>query len=95
MKAEISGDSIQVNMEIDGRDGNTGGVFWMGSFDTSDKRSQTFTVTSMPDPDAKKALQNSLFGSSEGTKKFTYDNGDLSFEFSMMGAESTVHMTRG
>jgi hypothetical protein len=94
MTAEVSGDGIQINMHFD-RD-NMGGVFWMGSFDTSDKTGQTFTVTSMPDPDAKKALKDSLFGdSAEKTKDFKYDNGDLSFEFSMMGVESTVHLSRG
>jgi hypothetical protein len=93
MTAEVSGDGIQINMHFD-RD-NIGGVYWMGSFDTSDKTAQTFTVTSLPDPDAQKALAGSMFGSSEKTKKFHYDNGDLTFEFSMMGAESTVHMARG
>lgn len=93
MTAEVSGDGIQINMHFD-RDDMTG-IFWMGSFDTSDKTAQKFNVTSLPDPDARKALAGSLFGSSEKTKKFNYDNGDLSFEFSMMGVESTVHMTRG
>lgn len=93
MTAEVSGDGIQVNMHFD-RD-NIGGVFWMGSFDTSDKTGQSFTITSLPDPDAKKVLKGSLFGSSETTKKFTYNNGDLSYEFSMMGVESTVHLSRG
>lgn len=92
MTAEVSGDSIQINMRFD-RDDMTG-IFWMGSFDASDQTATKFTVTSLPDPDARKALAGSLFGSSEKTKKFHYDDGDLSFEFSMMGVESTVHMTR-
>jgi hypothetical protein len=66
-----------------------------GSFDTSDKTGQSFTVTSLPDPDAQKALAGSLFGSSEKTKKFTYKDGELTYEFSMMGVESIVHMSRG
>lgn len=92
MTAEISGDSIQINMHFD-RD-NIGGIFWMGSFDTSDKTG-SFTVTSIPDPDAQKVLAGSMLASSEKTKKFTYKDGDLSYEFSMMGVESTVHLSRG
>jgi hypothetical protein len=93
MTAEVSGDGIQINMHFD-RD-NIGGIFWMGSFDTSDKTDQSFTVTSMPDPDAKKALKNSLFGDSvEKTKKFTYKDGEITYEFSMMGVESTVHLSK-
>ena len=93
MRAAISGDSIQVNLKFD-RD-NMGGIFWMGSFDTSDQRSQSFTVTSLVDPDGQKVLDSSLFATSEHKKKFTYKDGDLSFEFSMMGVESTVHLARG
>lgn len=93
MRAEISGDGIQVNLHFD-RD-NVGGIFWMGSFDTSDQRSQSFTVTSLVDPDGQKVLDSSLFATSEHTKKFTYKDGDLSFEFSMMGVESIVHLSRG
>lgn len=93
MRASISVDGIQVNLEFD-RD-NLGGIFWMGSFDTSDKRSKSFTVTSLVDPDGQKVLNDSLFATSEHTKKFTYKDGDLSFEFSMMGAESTIHLARG
>jgi hypothetical protein len=93
MTADVSGDGIQINMHFD-RD-NVGGIFWAGSFDTSDKTGQSFTVTSLPDPDAQKALAGSLFGSSEKTKKFTYKDGELTYEFSMMGVESIVHMSRG
>jgi hypothetical protein len=91
MTAEVSGDGIQIDMKMD----TTHGVFWMGSFDTSDKTDQSFTVISMPDPDAKKALKNSLFGDSvEKTKKFTYKDGEITYEFSMMGVESTVHLSK-
>jgi hypothetical protein len=96
MTAEISGDGIQVNMEIKSQEGDEHGTFWMGSFDTSDKFGDHFVVTSLPDPDAKKAMKGSLFGDdAESSKKYTYDHGDLSFEFSMMGIESTVHMSKG
>jgi hypothetical protein len=91
MSATIYGNSIQVDMKL----GNQHGIFWMGSFDTSDKHTQSFSVDSIPDSDAKKAVHNSLYGTSEGHKVFNYDAGDLSFEFSMMGVESTIHLSRG
>ena len=90
MNAEISPGSIQVNMTM--RD--THGIYWMGSFNTYHHTSETFRVTSMVDPDGKKILDKSLFGSSETTKNFSYKNGVLTFKFTMLGMSADIHLTK-
>jgi hypothetical protein len=84
MDAVITGDSIQVNMTLD----DSTGPFWMGSFD----QSRQPAIISIGDVDA---MANKIFASNETTKTFTYKNGDLSFDFSMMGVHTTVHMSKG
>lgn len=86
--ASISGESIQVDLH--GRDSRS--IFWMGSFDTSHRPTGKFKVVSIPDPDARYTMKHSLMASNESKKTFTYDNGEISFEFSALGSSTIVHM---
>jgi hypothetical protein len=76
MYAEIVEGSIQIDMQS--RDARY--IYWLGTFESYKDTSRPFKVVSLGDSDA---LANSVFGSSEKTKKFSYKNGVISFEFSM------------
>jgi hypothetical protein len=88
MDAVVTGESIQINMTFTKND--TTGVFWMGSFDSAQATSGL--MYSLGDQDA---MKNMIFASNETTKTFNYKDGDLSFGFSIMGAKTTVHLSRG
>jgi hypothetical protein len=90
MTATIDVGSIQVDLH--GRDSRS--IFWMGSFEGDHEPAGKFTVTSIPDPDARYTMKHSLMASNESKKTFTYDNGDLSYEFSMAGTSTIVHLTK-
>lgn len=90
MTASISAGSIQVDLR--GRDSRS--IFWMGSFDTDRKPVGKFKVVSIPDPDARYIMKKSLMASNELKKTFVYNNGDLSFEFSMAGTSKTIHLSK-
>lgn len=90
MVADIYTDSIQINMTM----GNMTSIFWLGSFNVGygdNPQTKPIETNSLPDPDA---VHESIFGSSEKIKTFSYDDGILSFDFSMMGVHSTVELTR-
>lgn len=90
MVADITDDSIQINMTM----GNETSIFWLGSFDVGygdNPATKPIETVSLPDQDA---LHESIFGSSETTKTFSFDGEYLSFDFSMMGLHSTVELTR-
>lgn len=86
MTAEVYTDSIQIAMKT----GSTTGIFWLGTFD--EDQVPTGKINSLPDQDA---LANDIFASNETIKTFIYQDGILSFDFSIMGVHSTVRMTRG
>lgn len=87
MTAEISFGSIQINMKT--RDGSN--VYWMGTFDTDMTDIKHFTMISTGDQDA---MANMIFASQDPTKKFTYRDGTLSFDFTIMGTTTTVHLSK-
>lgn len=86
MKATITPGAIQINMVT--RDSTS--IFWLGTFDSDKDPSKPFKTISNGDTDA---LKLSIMGSNEKTKLFTYKNGVLSFEFSMMGTSTTIHLS--
>lgn len=84
------GGSIQVDMQQ--RDSSS--HYWMGSFPSYKSPRYDFKTVSKADPDAQKWMKNSLFGSQDSSKKFQYDDGELSFKFTMMGTTSTVRLRK-
>lgn len=87
MTASVSDDKITITMNT----GSDSGTYWVGSFDTLLTKSQSFTVTSAGDVSA---MESDLLASQDSLKIFTYKNGDLSFPFSIMGVNTTVHLQR-
>ncbi|QAY17165.1 hypothetical protein SEA_MADAMATO_47 [Streptomyces phage Madamato] len=92
MSASVnSDDSIQIRMLS--RDSS--GIYWMGSFQISDKSpDDAFKIESKADPDAQKWMRESIFGSQDTTKIFAYKNGEISYDFTMMGVTSTVRLVK-
>lgn len=87
MTATISDNKISIGMNT----GSDTGTYWIGSFDTLLTKSQSFTVTSTGDVSA---MEGDLLASQDSSKVFTYKNGYLSFPFSIMGVNTTVHLQR-
>ena len=85
-EAEISDGEITVNAV--GEDFRA--LYWQGTFPTEQVTGET-VITSEGDIEA---LSHALMGSGAETKEFTYSDGDLSFEFSIMGTTRTIHMER-
>lgn len=88
MTATVTDGKIIIDMHLAG---DEGGTYWIGTFDTGKHTTSNFTVTSNGDV---AAMSTMLLASQAKTKTFTYDNGDLSFDFSMMGVTRTIHLQR-
>lgn len=89
MSANVEDDKITIDMILDsGEEGDSKaeGTYWKGSFDTS-------KTTIVSDADLQ-VLNTSVLGSKDDTKTFTYDHGDLSFPFEMLGIKTTVHLSK-
>lgn len=87
MTADISDGVIKVTMNMN----DTSGIFWDGTFNTPRDISGPVTITSAPNT---KTLKYDLYASNEKSKQFAYNNGDLSFQFSIMGVSTIVHMSK-
>lgn len=87
-EAQVSMAGIQIYVEE--RDGSSS-IYWMGSFDS---RPSSNTIVSVADPDAKAAMSRSIFGSGGSSKVFTYKDGALSFEFTMLGTTNTIELKK-
>jgi hypothetical protein len=84
MRAEISHDHIQIVMGSE----SASWVYWDGSFNTQNNSTGSFQITS-----TSTAAADSL--SQDVTKIFTYKNGDLSYNFRMLGITRIIHLSRG
>ena len=82
MTAQVLPNHIQIMLASDA----TNGLYWDGTFDTSPYNSNSFKLTSTSD---ETALSQDQF------KTFTYKNGVISYEFSMLGKNYTVHLIQG
>lgn len=87
MEVTIKGALITVKLV----DEDTKSLFWQGSWDSAAKATDGAEMVSKADVEA---LSSSIMGSSEKTKPFTYEDGVLSFDFSMMGTTKNVHTTK-
>jgi hypothetical protein len=86
--AIIAGDGIEVQW-VDGDD--TSALYWKGTFPMPPNahKGDEFQVTSVGDTEA---MGNSLLGSQDSTKVFTYKKGELSFTLRVAGVKQTVHL---
>jgi hypothetical protein len=65
------------------------GLYWQGTF--PEKAQEGDTITSQADTEA---LASSLYGSSDESKKFKFQDGKLSYEFSIMGTTTDVQLQK-
>lgn len=86
MTATITEGAIQITLSM----GDTSGIYWLGTF-TDWNTSNSFTTISLGDQDA---MALDIFASVDTVKTFTYENGDLSYEFSILGNTTTVHLSK-
>jgi hypothetical protein len=87
MTAKVDADSIQVNIKMK----DSEGIYWLGTFDTDQDLSKPVEIVSQADQDA---MKMSIFSSTDKTKVFSYENGYLSYKFSIMGITTTVHLSK-
>lgn len=81
--AKISDGHIRVVWEVDD---STSGIYWDGTFPSKG--------TKIVSKGVRDTLDASLVGSSDNTKKFTYKNGKLSFDFHAMGMKRRINLER-
>lgn len=87
--ATITGDTIEINWISNG--GDTRSLYWAGTVTVPTDGSQTFTFESVNDTSK---TENAILASSDDTKTFTYDNGELSYEVSALGVTTTVRLAK-
>lgn len=87
MNASITESKIEITLTMQ----NTTGIFWTGTFDTSQSTDKPFATVSKGDVEA---MTMEMYASSEKTKLFTYKDGELSFQFSIMGVSTTVFLSK-
>lgn len=87
MTATVYGGSIQIDMSS--RDASY--IYWLGTFDTDKSTSKPFETISLGDTDA---MALSIFGSNSKTKTFSYKDGIISYEFTMLGSTTTVKLAK-
>lgn len=86
LTAHIVGDRIQIDF-VD--DANSRSLYWKGSFDPA--AANGAHIISKGDTEA---MDASLLGSQDDTKKFVYKNGELTFSLSIMGTTKTMRLVR-
>jgi hypothetical protein len=84
-EATITADTITVKIV----DGETKSLFWQGTFPTSAQKGDIL----LSDADVE-ALSSSMMGSSELVKPFSYEGDEITFEFSMMGTSTVIHVKK-
>ncbi len=90
-EAVIDGDTITINWVSN--NGDTKSLYWAGSVvePTDVTVDDAYTWDSVNDTEQ---TSKALLASGNETKKFTYDDGELSYEASAMGTTKTVRMER-
>lgn len=86
----ITDDSIEIYWIGDTLDSNT--LYWAGSYEAPTEKTDTYSWESKND---KSKTENAMLASGDDTKTFTYENGKLTFSFSVgdMEGESVLVMT--
>lgn len=87
--ATITGATITVNFVTD--KGDSTSLFWVGTFTPPKDAKTPYTWTSTRD---KTATDNALLASTDDTKDFVYDHGEISFPVTITGTTATVRMSK-
>ena len=89
MDAEIADGAITVNWVSNG--GDTRSVYWVGTYEAPTEPGDSWSWESSRD---KEQTDGALLASTNDTKVFSWENGELSFEASAMGTTTTVRMEK-
>ena len=89
MDAEITGDTITVNWVSNG--GDTKSIYWVGTYEAPTNPGDLWSWESSRD---KEQTDGALLASTNDTKVFDWQDGELSFEASAMGTTTTVRMEK-
>lgn len=87
--AEISDSTIEVYWITD--KGDTKSLYWAGTFSAPETADEPYTWESANDKDK---TGTALLASSDDTKSFTYENGEISYEVSAFGVTQTVRLEK-
>jgi hypothetical protein len=84
---------LENDIEILWKNEESSALYWKGTFPTplNAHLGDMFTVTSVGNTEA---MSNSLLGSQDETKVFTYENRTLNFQMTVMGVTTTVHLEK-
>lgn len=85
--ATITENAIEIQWHPDT---DTSGLYWKGDFEVSELE-DGMVVTSNADTEA---LEASIYGAQADTKNFVYEDGELSFDFIIMGTTTNIAMTK-
>lgn len=89
MTATISGSTITANFVTD--NGDTTSLFWVGTFTPPTDDKSPYTWTSTRDT---AATDSALLASTDPTKDFIYEDGEISFPVSIAGSSATVRLSK-
>jgi hypothetical protein len=94
MVADISNDHISITMYASqpGDSFTVSGLYWDGTFDAHHDLRNPFSIVSVANRDV---MKGKAMTSHNNTKTFTYNNGQLSYDFTALGVTSTVYLARG
>lgn len=84
-EATVEGDVIEVYLTLD----DTEGLYWTGTFQEEAVDGEVISSTADTD-----ALDASLYGSMDGSKDFIFKNGELTYEFTILGTVTEVVLKR-
>ncbi len=87
MEATIEDDTVSLHWITN--EGDMQMVYWIGTYDAPTQEVTEYTWISKRDIDA---TEHALFASSDDTKEFTYEDGEINFEFEMLGSSATIRM---
>lgn len=87
--ATITGDAIEVYWVSDG--GDTKSLYWAGSYVAPETSEKSYTWDSVNDTEK---TATALLASSDETKTFTYEAGQISYEVSALGTTTTVRLEK-
>lgn len=86
-QATITADTITVNWISP----DTTALYWTGTFEAPTTADEPYSWDSVNDTEQ---TNTAILASSDETKTFTYENGQISYDVSMMGVTTTVRLEK-
>lgn len=87
-EAIISGDVITINWK---QSDGTSALYWSGTYQAPTSAATTYEWTSKADTEK---LSSAILASQDATKKFSYNDGKLTYEVTAMGVTATAELEK-